>query len=60
MRASRARVEVVDDGVGGADASHGLGLRGLADRRRGARRGRLHIVSPPAEGTPVWAEIPLA
>ena len=26
------RVEVADDGVGGADASQGTGLRGLADR----------------------------
>src|SRR6266568_9453859 len=26
------RVEVADDGVGGADASHGSGLRGLEDR----------------------------
>jgi signal transduction histidine kinase len=26
------RVEIVDDGVGGADASRGSGLRGLEDR----------------------------
>jgi signal transduction histidine kinase len=53
-----ARVEVVDDGVGGADASRGTGLRGLADRVE-ALDGRLHIVSPPDAGTRVWAEIPL-
>ncbi len=54
-----ARVEVVDDGVGGADVSLGSGLRGLADRVE-ALDGRLGVVSPPAEGTCVWAEIPLA
>jgi signal transduction histidine kinase len=53
-----ARVEVVDDGVGGADASRGSGLRGLADRVE-ALDGRLHVVSPPDAGTRVWAEIPL-
>jgi signal transduction histidine kinase len=54
-----ARVEVVDDGVGGADASCGSGLRGLADRVE-AVDGRLHVVSPPAEGTRVWADLPLS
>jgi signal transduction histidine kinase len=53
-----ARVEVVDDGVGGADASRGSGLRELADRVE-ALDGRLHVVSPPEAGTRVWAEIPL-
>jgi signal transduction histidine kinase len=53
-----ARVEVVDDGVGGADATQGSGLRGLADRVE-ALDGRLHIVSPPDAGTRVWAEIPV-
>jgi signal transduction histidine kinase len=52
-----ARVEVVDDGRGGADAARGSGLRGLADRVE-ALDGRLHIVSPPDAGTRVWAEIP--
>jgi signal transduction histidine kinase len=53
-----ARVEVVDDGVGGADASQGSGLRGLADRVE-ALDGRLHIVSPVDAGTRIWAEIPV-
>ena len=53
-----ARVEVVDDGVGGADASRGSGLRGLADRVE-ALDGRLGVESSPAAGTRVWAEIPL-
>ena len=33
-----ATVTVADDGIGGADATLGTGLRGLADRARGARR----------------------
>ena len=53
-----AVVEVVDDGIGGADATRGSGLRGLADRVE-ALDGRLGVDSPPAEGTRVRAEIPL-
>jgi signal transduction histidine kinase len=53
-----ARVEVTDDGGGGADEARGTGLRDLADRVE-ALDGRLHIVSPPDAGTRVWAEIPL-
>jgi PAS domain S-box-containing protein len=52
------RVEVVDDGVGGADSTRGTGLRGLADRVS-ALDGRLEVESPPGEGTRVRAEIPL-
>ena len=52
-------VEVRDDGRGGADASGGTGLRGLADRVA-ALDGRLDIHSPPGEGTSVRAEIPCA
>jgi signal transduction histidine kinase len=52
-----ARVEVVDDGIGGADASRGSGLRGLADRVE-ALDGRLGVESRPEAGTRVWAEIP--
>jgi signal transduction histidine kinase len=50
-------VEVADDGVGGAVADGGSGLRGLADRV-GALDGRLHVWSPAGEGTRVRAEIP--
>ena len=50
-------VEVVDDGQGGADASHGSGLRGLADRVE-AIGGRLEIASPPGAGTTVRAILP--
>ncbi len=53
-----ARVDVIDDGVGGADVKRGSGLRGLADRVE-ALDGKLGVESPPAGGTRVWAEIPL-
>jgi signal transduction histidine kinase len=52
-------VEVSDDGVGGADASGGSGLRGLADRVE-ALGGRLELVSPTGGGTSLRAEIPLS
>ena len=54
-----AQVEVVDDGVGGADASGGSGLRGLADRVE-ALGGRLVVSSPAGEGTAVRAQLPVA
>ena len=50
-------VEVVDDGVGGADTERGSGLRGLADRVE-ALGGRLRVWSPRGGGTRVRAEIP--
>ena len=52
-------VEVRDDGIGGARATPGSGLSGLADRV-GATDGTLEVVSPPGEGTLVRAVIPLA
>jgi signal transduction histidine kinase len=52
-------IEVLDDGVGGADSERGSGLRGLADRVE-ALGGRLRVWSPPAGGTRVKAEIPCA
>jgi signal transduction histidine kinase len=54
-----ARIEVRDDGSGGADPDRGTGLRGLADRLA-LVGGRLHVFSPPGEGTYVSAEIPVA
>ncbi len=51
------RVEVLDDGIGGADPARGSGLRGLEDRIS-AVRGRFRIETPPAGGTRVLAEIP--
>jgi signal transduction histidine kinase len=52
-------VEVADDGVGGADAGRGSGLRGLADRVA-ALDGTLSLDSPAGRGTRLRAEIPLA
>jgi signal transduction histidine kinase len=53
----RVLVEVVDDGVGGADPGGGSGLIGLADRTAAAG-GRLRIDSPPGGGTRLTAELP--
>jgi PAS domain S-box-containing protein len=49
--------EIEDDGVGGADASNGSGLRGLADRVE-ALDGELSIVSPKGGPTFLRAKIP--
>ncbi|MDD7940792.1 histidine kinase [Actinomycetospora lutea] len=49
-------VEVVDDGVGGADPD-GSGLRGLADRVA-ALGGGLEVASPAGRGTRVTASVP--
>jgi signal transduction histidine kinase len=50
-------VEVSDDGVGGADATDGSGLRGLADRVA-ALSGTLEVTSPPGRGTRLRAQLP--
>jgi signal transduction histidine kinase len=54
----RIVVEVVDDGVGGADPEKGSGLRGLADRVE-ALGGALTLRSVTGHGTAVRAEIPI-
>jgi signal transduction histidine kinase len=51
-------VDVTDDGVGGADAAGGSGLRGLADRVA-ALDGTLSLDSPAGRGTRLHAEIPV-
>jgi PAS domain S-box-containing protein len=53
-----ATAEVADDGRGGARASGGSGLRGLADRLE-AIGGSLEVESPPGGGTLVRARVPL-
>jgi PAS domain S-box-containing protein len=69
-RASKARVTiaptasqlvltVADDGIGGAQASAGSGLAGLADRIE-TLGGTLTVSSRPGHGTHVRAEIPLS
>jgi signal transduction histidine kinase len=52
-------VKVTDDGIGGATAAGGSGLRGLADRVE-ALGGRFTVSSPPGRGTTLRAEIPCA
>jgi signal transduction histidine kinase len=54
----RLRVEISDDGRGGADP-HGAGLRGLADRAA-AVDGTFSVVSPPGAGTRIVTELPCA
>jgi signal transduction histidine kinase len=54
---SHVVVDVTDDGIGGADAAQGSGLRGLADRVA-ALDGTLSLDSPAGRGTHVHAEIP--
>jgi signal transduction histidine kinase len=62
VRALRAdgelRVDIEDDGPGGADAATGTGLRGLADRVA-AVDGTLTVRSPRGGGTTVSAAIPV-
>jgi signal transduction histidine kinase len=53
------RVQVSDDGAGGADASRGTGLEGISDRLE-AVSGVLTLDSPPGGGTRLRAEIPCA
>jgi signal transduction histidine kinase len=57
--ADQISVEIVDDGVGGADTEQGSGLRGLADRVE-ALGGRLQVWTPRGGGTRVRAEMPCA
>jgi signal transduction histidine kinase len=52
------RLEIRDDGVGGADSSAGGGVAGLCDRVE-ALDGQMTIDSPLGGGTTVRAEIPL-
>ena len=52
------RLQIRDDGVGGADLSSGSGLSGLCDRVD-ALDGRLELDSPEGGGTTVTVEIPL-
>ncbi len=56
---SDLRVDVDDDGVGGAAESPGSGLEGLRDRVE-AIGGVFTVESPPGQGTRVRARIPLA
>jgi signal transduction histidine kinase len=52
------RLEVADDGIGGADATHGSGLAGLA-QRVSTVDGHLEVSSPPGGPTTVTVKLPL-
>jgi signal transduction histidine kinase len=52
------RLDVCDDGVGGADPAHGTGLVGLRDRVE-AIGGTFRVISPRGEGTHLLIELPL-
>jgi signal transduction histidine kinase len=51
------RIEVADDGVGGADRTRGTGIDGLADRVA-AVGGRFDVDSAPGHGTRLRVELP--
>ena len=53
------RIEVTDDGAGGADPARGSGLRGL-ERRLATFDGILAVSSPPGGPTMVVIEVPCA
>jgi signal transduction histidine kinase len=55
--AARLIVEVVDDGIGGADSAGGTGLQGL-QKRVAALDGTLTVSSPKGGPTAVRAELP--
>jgi signal transduction histidine kinase len=53
------RIEVTDDGSGGADPARGTGLRGL-ERRLATFDGILAVSSPPGGPTLIVIEVPCA
>ena len=53
------RIEVTDDGAGGADPDRGTGLRGV-ERRLGTFDGILAVSSPPGGPTMIVMEVPCA
>jgi PAS domain S-box-containing protein len=55
---SRLKLEICDDGVGGADPSRGSGLIGLADRVE-ALGGTVAVTSRAGGGTTILAELPV-
>lgn len=57
--AGTVRIDVIDDGIGGADLARGTGLRGLADRVAAAG-GVLTLSSSSTEGTRLCVELPSA
>jgi signal transduction histidine kinase len=58
VRGNQLRIDVEDDGVGGADPGSGSGLRGLVDRLA-ALDGTMTIDSPVGGGTRISVQIPI-
>ena len=54
---ARLRLSIADDGIGGADATRGSGLTGLAQRAASVD-GRFEIVSPVGGPTTIMVEFP--
>jgi signal transduction histidine kinase len=57
--ADTLRIEVADDGIGGADPDRGTGLQGV-ERRLGTFDGILAVSSPPGGPTMIVMEVPCA
>jgi signal transduction histidine kinase len=55
----RLRLEIADDGIGGAEVRPGGGLAGLVDRASSVE-GTLRVASPPGGPTVLTAELPCA
>ena len=53
------RIEITDDGIGGADPARGTGLRGV-EQRLGTFDGILAVSSPPGGPTMIVMEVPCA
>jgi signal transduction histidine kinase len=51
------RIQVTDDGIGGADPAHGTGLQGV-EKRLGTFDGILAVSSPPGGPTMIVMEVP--
>ena len=58
-RSGTLRIEVADDGAGGADPAKGTGLQGV-ERRLGTFDGILAVSSPPGGPTMIVMEVPCA
>ena len=58
-RSGTLRIEVADDGAGGADPARGTGLHGV-ERRLGTFDGILAVSSPPGGPTMIVMEVPCA
>jgi signal transduction histidine kinase len=58
IEGDKLRIEVRDDGVGGARVEESTGLLGLRDRAA-ALNGELRVDSPPGAGTLVEATLPI-